>query len=156
GVAGRRFVESFAPLPNQSYTFTWDGRDAYGRLIQGTQPIAADISYQYGAVYLTPARLAASFARFSGEGGARSAVLSPMRAAQEVAVHRSWQGTIGAWDARAEDLGGWSLDVQNALDPVGQTLYLGDGSQRSASSLETAFSKVINGVAGRDGSQGFS
>src|SRR5439155_1359862 len=35
-VAGRRFTQSFPPLPNQSFTFQWDGKDAYGRTPQGS------------------------------------------------------------------------------------------------------------------------
>jgi len=30
-VAGRRFTRTFPATPNQQYTFTWDGKDAYGR-----------------------------------------------------------------------------------------------------------------------------
>ena len=36
-VAGRQFEKTFAPTPNQSYTFVWDGQDAYGRTVQGAQ-----------------------------------------------------------------------------------------------------------------------
>ena len=52
-VAGRQFSQSFSAAPNQSYTFTWDGKDAYGRTVQGKQPLTVQIGYVYGVVYLT-------------------------------------------------------------------------------------------------------
>src|SRR5204863_1570109 len=50
-VAGRRIVENFPPQPNQIHTFTWDGKDAYGRSLQGAQPIRVAVSYEYRAQY---------------------------------------------------------------------------------------------------------
>src|SRR4029078_7344787 len=34
-VAGRVFHQTFLPTPNQHTIFTWDGKDAYGRMTQG-------------------------------------------------------------------------------------------------------------------------
>ena len=50
-VAGQIVRRSFAAAPNQRTTFTWDGKDAYGRTVQGRQPITVRIGYTYGAVY---------------------------------------------------------------------------------------------------------
>ena len=58
-----------------------------------------------------------------------------------------WQyltATVSAEDARGLGLGGWSLNVQHRYDPQSGTLYLGDGSQRSAK----AAGQVITTVAG--------
>jgi hypothetical protein len=38
-VAGQKFVQSFPAAPNQRTTFTWDGKDAYHRTVQGEQPV---------------------------------------------------------------------------------------------------------------------
>ena len=51
-IAGRRITQSFSPQPNQTYTFTWDGRDAYGRLLQGAAPLTITKAYVYDAIYL--------------------------------------------------------------------------------------------------------
>src|SRR4029453_11759598 len=37
-VAGRRITQSFPPAPHQQTTFVWDGKDGYGRTVQGEQP----------------------------------------------------------------------------------------------------------------------
>jgi hypothetical protein len=44
-VAGRLFQAAFAPTPNLDYTVTWDGKDGYGRPLQGKQ--SADIVVNY-------------------------------------------------------------------------------------------------------------
>ena len=46
-VAGRLFNQSFGAQTYQSTTFTWDGKDAYGRLLQGSQRV----NVQLGNVY---------------------------------------------------------------------------------------------------------
>ncbi len=66
-VAGRKFKKGFsdainpvtrlrlydAPLsPGQEYNFTWDGRDAYGRTVDGPIKGYVKISYMYASYYL--------------------------------------------------------------------------------------------------------
>ncbi|MBI4334831.1 MAG: hypothetical protein HY673_26550 [Chloroflexi bacterium] len=99
-VAGRRFTQSFPPAPNQKYTFTWDGQNAYGRTLQGTQPVTIRIGYVYEGVYQQPAQFARSFAAFSG------VPITGNRARQEITLWQEWQGLIGSWDSQAHGLGG--------------------------------------------------
>ncbi|HEV8713074.1 MAG TPA: Ig-like domain-containing protein, partial [Candidatus Binatia bacterium] len=142
-VAGQRITQSFLPSPNQSTIFAWDGKDGYGRHVQGAQPLTVRIGYVYDAVYRTPAQLAQSFATFG------STQLSNNSARQEVTL---WQeqrlsastDALGTWDAQAYGLGGWSLSGHHAYDPIGRVLYLSDGRRRSAEFLR----QVITTVAG--------
>ena len=53
-VAGRRIVEGFDPLPDQSHTFTWDGLDPYGRPVQGRVPYEVRVGHVYSADYAEP------------------------------------------------------------------------------------------------------
>src|SRR5262249_20621834 len=78
-------------------------------------------------------------------------VFVSMRPVQRVALSRKWEGFIGGWDARAQALGGWSLDVVHGYDPEGKVLYLGDGRRRTAEGIQNA---VITTVAG-NGDYGF-
>ena len=55
-IAGRRFNWSFAPGANLTHPFIWDGKDAYGRIVQGTQMAQINIGYVYGAQYGTTPR----------------------------------------------------------------------------------------------------
>ncbi|MGH8583923.1 MAG: RHS repeat-associated core domain-containing protein, partial [Gammaproteobacteria bacterium] len=130
-VAGRKFSQSFAPQPNLTTTFTWDGQDAYGRFLNGQQPSETVIEFVYAGIYQEPATLERVFGQAFGfpkpqGAGSRADVVLGIR----------WSGLIGGWDAHEQGLGGWSLAPQHGYDPIGQTLYLGDGTQ----------------VSGRDGS----
>lgn len=138
-VAGRLSTATLAALPNQTYTFTWDGRDAYGRSLQGNQPVTIRIGYVYPAVYQEPAQFGASFGAVSG------APISGSRARGEITIWQEQAGTlstIGTWDARAQGLGGWTLEVRHAYDPVGRVLHLGNGGRRSARELTPVIDTV--------------
>ena len=52
-IGGRRFAAEFSPAANPAYTFTWDGKDAYGRTLQGEQPVIVNIGYVYSGVVFT-------------------------------------------------------------------------------------------------------
>ncbi|HET6550692.1 MAG TPA: CARDB domain-containing protein, partial [Solirubrobacter sp.] len=125
-VAGRTIEKSFARAPNLAYTFVFDGTDAYGRPVQGRQKVDVAIDYVYPAVYRAPATFGSSFSAIGGE------VLSANRTRQEISVGQRWTGVVGGLDAPASALAGWSIDVHHTYDPIGRTLYLGDGTQRSA------------------------
>ena len=46
-IAGRLIRQSFPPSPNQKTTFTWDGKDVYGRTLQGSQAVTVRTGYTY-------------------------------------------------------------------------------------------------------------
>jgi YD repeat-containing protein len=143
-VAGRMFTQSFPPTPNQHYAFTWDGKDVYGRTLQGTS-VKARVGYVYEAVYQEPAQLAQSFAALSG------VPLTGNRARQEVTLWQETQGALGSLDFRPGGVGGWSLNARHAYDPVAKVLYLGDGTRRDAQANGTL---IITSMAGH-GELGF-
>ena len=148
-VAGQRHVRSFPAAPNQSFKFVWDGRDGYGRPLQGEQRVAAQISFSYGAVYYAQrADFINAFSRASRGGVAVFA-----RDATRISIARAWQGTVGGWNAvDGSGLGGWSLDAHHSYSPVTQTLHRGDGTSRTAGNV----SRVVTAFAGDgvDASQG--
>jgi len=143
-IAGRQLTQSFPAAANRHTTFTWDGRDPYGRSVQGQRPVRVRIGYVYEAVYLQPGESrSGAFAVLSASGLA----LSANSARQQITFWQEWRGSIGPWDARAEGLGGWTFGVHHAYDPGGNVLYLGNGSRRRARSLPD----VITTVAGNGG-----
>ncbi|MFA6054869.1 MAG: PKD domain-containing protein [Thermodesulfovibrionales bacterium] len=156
-IAGKKSFLSFPPASNLNYTFIWDGLDAYGRMTQGAQPATIRIGYVYNGVYLAPsvsASIAAAakvFGHFSYYGIPASANL--MR--REVTLWQTYQNTLnmGHWNAQTQGLGGWTLSVQHAYDPVGKVLYLGDGNQWSVlnSNIKTITMVAGNGNAGYSG-----
>ncbi len=53
-VAGKKTTQIFTPTPNQTTTYTWDGKDSYGRDVYG--PVTANVTmvYHYPASYARP------------------------------------------------------------------------------------------------------
>ncbi len=65
-VAGRKETKTFTPKANLSYEYVWDRRDAYGREVQGRQPVTIRIGFVYGLRrYDTPGQFDAAFGKFS-------------------------------------------------------------------------------------------
>lgn len=147
-VAGRTFNSSYPASPNQETVFTWDGLDAYNRTVQGAQPVTIQIGYVYSGVYLTPSEKPGNgydqlFGHFSYYGTPATGDL----ARQEVSLWQNFQSSFGLWDAKAQGLGGWTLNVHHFYDVSDKKLYLGDGSQESAGAMTFG---TINKVAGAD------
>jgi YD repeat-containing protein len=129
-VAGR-FIEMSQTCPcapSQTWEFTWDGLDLFGRPTKGAQPALYRLRYTYqseyaGAVGVTVAEVATAFGRWGEE--AIAAFSSP-----EYPLESVWPIFIGT-DARAQGLGGLSLSHVHALDVHAGTLYFGDGTRRT-------------------------
>lgn len=137
-VAGQEMRRSYGPATNLTETFTWDGRDVYGRAIRGDEPARITISYRYRAEYR---RSVGTFLQFGGETALRASRTG-------LALAETHDVTFRTWDARALGLGGWSVDVLNMLDPQSGTQHLGNGQAR------TDREGTIRTVAGRN--QSFS
>ncbi|MDP2673555.1 MAG: RHS repeat-associated core domain-containing protein [Dehalococcoidia bacterium] len=148
-IAGQVLRQSFPPQPNQTYTFTWDGKDAYGRTVQGGQPVAVSTTYVYPAVYLEPEPFQQAFALMSGSG----TDIVGDRAAGKVLFWNQFNRSLGRWDARGQGLGGWTLDAHHTYDLAGRTLYLGNGERVSTltGDITTVAGNGSNGFGGDGG-----
>ncbi|MBK9715620.1 MAG: hypothetical protein IPO81_30720 [Kouleothrix sp.] len=136
-VAGQHFEQSFPSLPSQQYSFTWDRTDAYGRALQGQQPITARVGFVYDAIYQAPAR-------FGDNGG--GVYLEDSRARQEVISWQTWDAAAGTFDALDRGLGGWSFDAHHTYDPGAKAVYLGDGGRQSADLIGPVVDAVSSGI----------
>jgi RHS repeat-associated protein len=149
-VAGRSFTNEFAPAANLTYRFFWDRRDAFGRPVQGEQPLSVRIQYEYPMQwYADSSSWTQSFGRYPRREGDTYALVGASRSDGTRGRFRTWKDQVGtasagAWDAQGQGLGGWTLDVHHAYDPARSTLYLGDGSRRSAQGLFDVVLQKIN------------
>ncbi len=146
-IAGRQFAQTFSAAPNQNHRFTWDGKDAYGRTLQGVVAATVRIGYVYGAVYQQPAQESQSFGAYSG------IPLTGNRARNEITLWREIQTRAGALDFRPIGLGGWSLSPHHVYSPADAMLYRGDGSRRDGQT--DGRGAIITTVAG-NGTTGYS
>jgi len=134
-VAGRMFTQTYPAQPNQIATFTWDGLDAYMRVVQGQQIAVIDIGNVYDGAYQQTGEFG-----YNGNG----VPLTGDRTRKEITLHQIQRAPIGTFDYRPQALGGWSLSVHHVYDPIGRTLYRGDGTRRNVQSVNA----VIETVAG--------
>ena len=138
-IAGRRIVQEFAPAPNQSYTFVWDGVDLYGRQVQGSQKAHIRVGYVYPAVYYQPVQRPLAFGLFSGLPMDRN------RADQEITLWQERTIDVGGWDVRGQGVGGWTLSVHHAYDPSRGILWLGNGDRFSINASRAFILAVVAG-----------
>src|SRR5262249_55221092 len=108
GRAGHFSPQSFPPLPNQSTSFTWNGENAYGQVVQGQQPITVRIGYTYRAEYGSPSR----FGHDAGDA------ITGSQSRREITMWRTWRAVVGAFDERGIGLGGWTLSPHHAHIPT--------------------------------------
>jgi RHS repeat-associated protein len=147
-VVGRLVSASFPREPNQSYVFTWDGKDIYGRTLYGRQPVTVGIGYVYDAIYQTPANLDQSWAQLSG------VPVTGSRVRQEITLWQKSERTIGSWSNPPANLGGWSISPQHYYDEGGAYLFLGSGERVHAGVANQAISTVAGQLAGGFGGDG--
>jgi RHS repeat-associated protein len=143
-IAGQIFAYSYPAVPNFTTSFTWNGRDAYGRTVQGCEPVTVRMGYTFPAVYTSSGRFA------SGGGG--GPVYTIQAARQEIILWSIWHGCLGNWQAPPQDIGGWSVGVHHIYDLHTNTLFMGNGSKRSARTIGPAIS--LTGGNGTQGSGG--
>ncbi len=129
-IAGQRIRQDFGPLPNQIYTFTWDGLDGYGRAVTGSARALIQIEHRYPLMfYRARADLQQSFARIGTEreGGLS---FSPTRQSQGIDLKRVYSKTMRASPGSQAGLGGWTPSVHHRYEPKSGTLWFGTGDMR--------------------------
>jgi RHS repeat-associated protein len=135
-VAGHVYSQNFGAGANQITTFSsWDGTDAYGRLLQGAQPITVSVSDVYSGVYQNSTALGVL-----GTG----TPIAGSTTRQSYTMSQGWTGTVDLWDSLPQGLGGWTLNVQHTYDVTGRKLRYGDGRNQTLNSLPP----VIQTIAG--------
>ena len=127
-IAGRTFKRSFAPSSGLSYTFHWDGNDAYGRSLLGSHPYTVKVDYNWRLqYYASRSDFEASFARLGIVGS-----VIGQRNAQTIATTKQWEGVLASpvHPYREAGIGGWSLDNWHRFDLVANQLVMGNGTSR--------------------------
>ncbi len=130
-IAGRTTTQSFPPRPNQRTVFTWDGKDAYGRVVQGRATASIAVGYVYRPAYADPIVSGNQFAQFPPSSVDREA--SSITGAEDVTIFQRWKTQLGPFDALPLGLGGFTISPQHNYDIVGKILHTGDGETRRAS-----------------------
>lgn len=127
-VAGKRYRQEFAASANRSVTIPWDGKDLYGRTVQGSVDALVSVGFQYPVQYVSSG--SSSGGGFS-DGAGNDSPIGPAgadRAVGRVAWARR-RVSLGAPSAGSAGLGNWTISPHHFYDLTGRgALYFGDGS----------------------------
>jgi RHS repeat-associated protein len=138
-VAGQEWQQTFdgsSTTPNQTVTYTWDGKDVYGRSVQGEQMAVVKIGYSYPMYYVDYSDNPELIPFFMSLGNIMpyQAWFTRGEAPPEV-LWQTYEVPVRNWDNREQGIGGWTLNQLHTYDPETRTLILGDGTRRSALSV---------------------
>jgi RHS repeat-associated protein len=155
-VAGQQHVRTFGPAPGQTWTFAWDGDDAYGRPAYGFHEATITSRFLYPPTYVgVVGAFGRSFARIPGLGAGRTEI-GAIRTTAESSIYLDRTWTVRLYNPAPSEatLGGWTLDVQHTYDPELQVLWEGTGTRRAASALSNVIQTFVGGDATGFGGDG--
>ena len=143
-VGGTQKSLTFPNSPNQSYNFIWDGKDGYGRILQGNHIAKIQVANVYNAVYYQPADFPRAFDKLPA-----GTLIGSNRQGGEIKLRQGLTSAVnvtafGGYTATHLGMGGWTIDQHHFYDTVSHELYLGDGKRIESENL----SQVLNLVAG--------
>jgi RHS repeat-associated protein len=149
---GRKFETTFTY--NQladGYTFEFDGKDAAGREVFGSQEAQVELcnvypSQRYGTLRDIENALGAVRGRLQGQGLSQQAGFSASVNPGPFPFCRYWKEVVSL--SPGTNIGSWDIDVHQTYDPVLHQVYGGDGSRQGLGMYSGATSRVAgNGLA---------
>lgn len=149
-VAGKHYKQSFAPSANLLYTYTWDGKDAYNRQVDGRTKAKIKIEYFYPSTYLTP------LYNWPSEFGMYPINLtnSGVQGRELTSIATTYDSYLGKPATNRTAIGGWQLPIYHSYDPQERTLYMGNGQMIGGMNPSYSTARPIEVVIG--GAYGFS
>lgn len=140
-IAGKRITKTIEdPDTTRSYEFQWDGKDAYGRKVQGQRTAFVRVDYEMKSRYaVPPTNTGGSFG-----GAATSGPVGDTTNRSNRVLSRELEVQVGSFDARSfYSMGGWSLSAQKAYDDAEQTVYPAMAPARQGSNYNAYLSEDI-------------
>jgi RHS repeat-associated protein len=155
-----RVTAAGQPLADVEYTdpaeipataeFVWDGRDQFGRKLQGAAEVEVEVALVYNTSYATevsentevPDGVGEQPPEFGDYPAGDGVSIELGRAFVIVRRQYTQTLTVGTYDVTREGLGGWTIDAQHRYDPIGRVMYYGNGQDLPAGPNERTFSLV--------------
>ncbi|MDF2958643.1 MAG: repeat protein [Paenibacillus sp.] len=136
-IAGKSIVKKFSGAPNQTYTYRWDGKDGYGRLLNaGEYPYKVTVTYHYTPVYYAAnGDFEESFGRI---GKSNNTVIGVGGGNAYITSSKNWEGQVFSPvnPYEAAGLAGWSLNTHHFFDKVSKTLHTGNGASSKKNAVQ--------------------
>jgi RHS repeat-associated protein len=151
----QKHIFEFPPVPNQEYTFTWDGLGGYGRPYKnGNARIT--VAYEYPPAYYPASEdFSESFNRIRGQDEAIGFRGDGQRT---LFLQREWNkmlfapGHSGTTNTSIAGIGLWSFDDMHVYDRNSNELLLGSGGKRTSKGINNL---TVNTISG-NGTEGFN
>ena len=141
-IAGQRILVPVEAGPDKRLTLEWNGKDGFGRPVNGSRAAKIEIAYEYQVIYRGVAQFGApAYRDMASVTG--SVILG--RDSQALIKHINTR--LGSFDPSSAGLGEWTLGIERHYDAETGMLYSGDGSQRSVRSVANTIDSVTKGVA---------
>ena len=148
-VAGQTFEWSFAPAPNLTHSFVWDGKNAYGKRVHGAVEALVRVGYEYPVFYNQPPGSPAVFGFPAGTPIAGELIGRDPTGF----LWQTFRRTLGADHHNGAGIGGWSISPHHHYDPGIGMLYRGDGTRRTVAG-DLLINIAGTGTPGYDGDGG--
>jgi len=140
-IAGRTIQYSYLPDTNVSCDYIWDGKDAYGRSVQGEFPYTVNIGYVYPLYYVIGAQSPAGQS-FGDPSSDIAYAFTPRPFCSVQNTVQTSTGFLGVDNANSQKLGGFNVDIQHQYDCNSKKIYFGNGTVRSADNIGQIISTV--------------
>ncbi|MBN2694594.1 hypothetical protein JXR93_08015, partial [bacterium] len=135
-VAGKIYEKEFEPEANIKQFFEWDGKDIYGRDINGSIAYRSDVTYYYDAVYMEPNEYENSFAQYTNDN------LTLDKTRNEISFTETHKAVFDTFlDSKNLKNGGWTVSAQHIFDGEGN-IYKGNGKKANNSRAMWILSSV--------------
>ena len=124
-IQGKRYSTWIAPYQKNGFaTFDWDRRDAANRPVLGTVDAHVRVAYVYKAK--------SGDSYLFGQSPGQQMIVGD-RAERVIKMERYFYIQVGAFDARPQGLGGWTVGLQHVLDAEHGIVWHGDGTKQTLS-----------------------
>jgi len=143
-IAGRQYFSELPPQRNLRTTFTWDGKDVYGRTVVGAQTATIRRGYRFSQMATVGGGGGSSFGSPPGTG---VGTLASRSVFDTILWTDDLRVSLGSFRADVFGLGGWGVDVLHRYEPGTRTLLLGDGSRRTVNSAGMTLEVVSHGFS---------
>ncbi|MEZ0392870.1 MAG: PKD domain-containing protein, partial [Pseudobdellovibrionaceae bacterium] len=156
-IAGQVYEQDFTPSSYLSTTWSWDGKDSFGRNVYGRTPARITIDYESPTFYeISTANFTLLVDAKSFGSGSLDLITTSFPSRQLSKVTQTYTIPIGnGFSTNTIDVGGWSLSQVHRYDPISQSLQLGNSSVVDGSNMSPILTRIAgNFTAGSSGDNG--
>ena len=150
--AGQIYEEDLAPS-TKSKIWTWDGKDAFGRIVKNPVSARVTLDYEVGSLYKVR-NFVVDFKSFDTPTVDFILSRTPVRKIEKIS--RSFDVSLGNLQTlNGADVGGWTLSQVHQYNPFAKVLTLGDGTVIDAKDVTPIVVTLAGKGSGGEGGYAF-